>query len=164
MQENNENIAKLSEQISDYLVQVSAVGVSLSDERQINALHNTVGDIARIAELADNLAKYTRREVRENLAFSEGINVKLEAMHDTLHKQYAIVKKIVLEDRAELVKDSDDLEEEVDAMRRELVAEHIIRLSQGKCKPENNTVFINLVCNLERVGDHLSFIVHNADV
>ena len=164
MQENNENIAKLSEQISDYLVQVSASGVSLSDERQINALHNSVGDIARIAELADNLAKYTRREVRENLTFSEGINAKLEVMHEALHKQYELVKEVVLENRAELVKDSDDLEEEIDAMRRELVAEHITRLSQGKCKPENNTVFINLVCNLERVGDHLNFIVHNADV
>jgi phosphate:Na+ symporter len=54
-------------------------------------------------------------------------------------------------------------EEEIDNMRRDLVAEHIVRLGQGKCRPENNTIFINLVCNLERVGDHLNFIVHNCD-
>ena len=161
--ENNEKIAKLGEKISEYLVRVSASDITLSDERQVNALHNSIGDIARVAELADNFTKYTRREVSENLVFSEGINAKLETMHETLHKQYALVKQIVLEGETSLVSESDALEEEIDGMRRDLVAEHIVRLSQGKCRPENNTVFINLVCNLERVGDHLNFIVHNGD-
>ena len=58
--------------------------------------------------------------------------------------------------------DSDALEEEIDEMRRDLVAEHILRLAQGKCRPENNTIFINLVSNLERIGDHLNFIVHDS--
>jgi phosphate:Na+ symporter len=48
-------------------------------------------------------------------------------------------------------------------MRRDLVAEHIARLGQGKCRPENNTIFVNLVCNLERIGDHLNFIAHSRD-
>lgn len=161
--ENNEYISKISEQISNYLVQVSASDVSYADEKQINALHNDVGDIARIAELADNLTKYTKREVRENLLFSDGINEKLEKMHEMLRQQYELVKRVVLENETALIKESDELEEEIDNMRRDLVAEHIARLGQGKCRPENNTVFINLVCNLERVGDHLNYIVHNAD-
>ena len=161
--ESNENVAKIGGQISDYLVQVSASGVSLSDEKMISELHNDIGDIARISELADNFTKYTRREVKDNLVFSEGINEKLEAMHAKLHEAYALVKKIVLDNQRQLVEQADAVEEEVDTMRRELVAEHIVRLGQGKCRPENNTIFINLVANLERVGDHLNFIVHNGD-
>ncbi len=161
--ENNEQILKLSEEISNYLVRVSASGVSFEDEKEVRALHNNIGDIARVAELADNLTKYTRREIKENLAFSEGINEKLAIMHDMLHEQYDMVKKIGLENRNDLIVSSDELEEKIDNMRRELIAEHITRLSQGKCRPENNTVFINLVCNLERVGDHLSYIVHSDD-
>ena len=161
--ENNETVAKLGGKISEYLVQVSAGGSTLSDERQVNALHNTIGDISRVAELADNFTKYTKKEVKENLVFSEGINAKLEEMHALLHKQYELVKKIVVDGEISLIAQSDELEEDIDGMRRELVAEHITRLAQGKCRPENNTVFINLVCNLERVGDHLNFIVHNGD-
>lgn len=159
----NERVSELGKQVSDYLVQVSASGVSLSDEKEISALHNSVGDIERIAELADNLTKYTRREVRDNLVFSDGINEKLEAMHGMLHDQYEIVKKVVLDNESSLVQASDEQEEKIDEMRRELVAEHIARLSQGKCRPENNTIFINLVCNLERVGDHLNYLVHNEE-
>lgn len=159
---NNEQVALIGEEISDYLVQISAQPTSMTDERQISALHSNVGDIARVSELAENLTKYTTREIRENLYFSEGINEKLQTMHALLEKQYALVKSIVLDGKQELVSESDDLEEKVDEMRRDLVAEHILRLGQGKCRPENNTIFINLVSNLERVGDHLNFIVHDS--
>ena len=161
--ETNENVAKISEQISDYLVRVSASGISFRDEKLVSALHNNVGDVARIAELADNFTKYTKREIKENLTFSEGINAKLEIMQGCLQKQYTLVKKIILEGDRSVLPASDELEDEIDTMRKDLVAEHIVRLSQGKCRPENNTVFINLVCNLERIGDHLNFIAHSVD-
>ena len=158
----NERIAQIGESISNYLVKVSARGTTLSEERLCSALHSHVGDIARVSELAENLTKYTKREVRDNLYFSEGINEKLVQMHELLKKQYEVVRSIVLDGKHELVATSDNIEEQVDEMRRDLVAEHILRLGQGKCRPENNTIFINLVSNLERVGDHLNFIVHDS--
>jgi phosphate:Na+ symporter len=158
----NEKIAQIGESISNYLVKVSARGTTLSEERLCSALHSHVGDIARVSELAENLTKYTKREVRDNLYFSEGINEKLVQMHELLKKQYEVVRSIVLDGKHELVATSDNIEEQVDEMRRDLVAEHILRLGQGKCRPENNTIFINLVSNLERVGDHLNFIVHDS--
>ena len=161
--ENNERVMKLGEKISDYLVQISARNTTLADEKQVSALHNNVGDVARVAELADNLTKYTTREVRENLIFSDGINEKISSMHDLLRKQYALVKQVILENDYAALAESDDVEEMIDNMRRDLVAEHILRLAQGKCRPENNTIFINLVSNLERIGDHLNFIAHSAD-
>lgn len=161
--EANENIAKISEQISNYLVRVSASGVSYADEMLISALHSNIGDIARIAELADNFTKYTKREVKDNLIFSEGINEKLQVMHAALQEQYILVRKIMLESDYSVMEESDGLEDKIDTMRKELVAEHIIRLGQGKCRPENNTIFVNLVCNLERIGDHLNFIAHSLD-
>ncbi|MBO5737065.1 MAG: Na/Pi cotransporter family protein [Clostridia bacterium] len=161
--ETNENIVKISEQISDYLVRVSASGVSFADEKRVSALHSNIGDIARIAELADNLTKYTKKEVSDNLVFSEGINEKLTVMHEKLQQQHLLVKQIILDKNYALMPQSDALEDEIDTMRRDLVAEHITRLGQGKCRPENNTIFVNLVCNLERIGDHLNFIVHSRD-
>ncbi len=45
-------------------------------------------------------------------------------------------------------------------MRKLLVREHIERLNKGECRPESSSVFINLANNLERVGDHISYIAH----
>ncbi len=120
----NERVAQIGEAISNYLVKLSAGGATLAEERLVNSLHSNVGDIARVSELAENLTKYTKREVRDNLYFSEGINEKLIQMHALLKEQYALVKEIVLEGNVSLVADSDAKEEQIDEMRRELVAEH----------------------------------------
>ena len=37
---------------------------------------------------------------------------------------------------------------------------HIQRLDRGECRPGSSGVFINLVSNLERLGDHLTYIAH----
>jgi phosphate:Na+ symporter len=159
----NDEIFAIAEGISDYLVKISASRATLAEEKHVNEIHSNVGDITRIADIADNLTKYTKREVKDNLTFSEGINEKLSKMHALLHKQYAIVKRIVLDKEYALMGECDSVEDEIDGIRRDLIAEHIVRLSEGKCKPENNAVFINLVSNMERAGDHINFIAHSVE-
>lgn len=160
---NNEKIADLSKSISDYLVKVSAAGPSLEDEKKISALHNNVGDIVRISELADNLTKYTRKTINENLTFSPVVGTKLSEMYALLQEQYSLVKRIVLMKEYNIMNESDEAEDRVDNMRRSLIADHIDRMQRGECNAENNPVFINLVSNLERVGDHLNYVAHSVD-
>ena len=142
---NNEKIADLSKSISDYLVKVSAAGPSLEDEKKISALHNNVGDIVRISELADNLTKYTRKTINENLTFSPVVGTKLSEMYALLQEQYSLVKRIVLMKEYNIMNESDETEDRVDNMRRSLIADHIDRMQRGECNAENNPVFINLV-------------------
>lgn len=160
---NNESIAELSKRISDYLVKVSAAGPSFEDEKKISALHNNVGDIVRISELADNLTKYTRKEVKEELTFSPIVAENLTEMYALLQEQYDLVKRVVLLKEYSALKDSDEVEDRVDNMRRALIAAHIDRMQRGECNAENNPVFINLVSNLERIGDHLNYVAHSIE-
>ena len=155
----SEQISKLGKNITDALVYVSSHQSSLEIEKQINDLHTNVGDIVRIAELSENFAKYTKKEVNQDLYFSEEVIEKLKEMCNLLDVQFDSVKSLILEENYEITTDKIEvLEDQVDNMRRNLIADHIDRLKQGKCKPENNTVFINLVSNLERIGDHIYYI------
>lgn len=159
----NDEIAKIGDNICNYLIRVSGTGISLQDEKKVAAVHNNVGDIIRISELADNFTKYTNREVAENLTFSPVVVERLTEFHEMLKTQYGYVKTIVLDKDFSLMKRSDELEETIDNLRRDLVADHIARMERGDCRPENNAVFINLVSNMERIGDHLSYIAHSVD-
>ena len=159
IEHQNEQISKLGKNITDALVYVSSHQSSLEIEKQINDLHTNVGDIVRIAELSENFAKYTKKEVNQELYFSEEVIEKLKEMRNLLDTQFASVKSLILDENDEITIDKiEELEEQVDNMRRSLISDHIERLKQGKCKPENNTVFINLVSNLERIGDHIYYI------
>ena len=55
----------------------------------------------------------------------------------------------------------DKLEDEMDDLRSKLVKGHIGRLEKGECSLSSSSVFINLVSNLERAGDHLHVIAHS---
>jgi len=159
----NDEIALIGSQITNYLIKVSAGGVILEDEREINALHNNTSDIVRISELADNLTKYTRREVNENLTFSPIVNEQLGQMYEMIKKQHNIVGRILDEKNVSLIPESDRIEDEIDAMRKSIIAGHIDRMNKGECKSENNSVFVNLVSNLERIGDHFNYVAHSIE-
>ena len=55
----------------------------------------------------------------------------------------------------------DKLEDEMDFLRSKLIREHIARLEKGECSLASSSVYINLVSNLERAGDHLHVIAKN---
>ena len=159
IERDSEIIAKLGKNITDALVFVSSNQSSLEIEKQINDIHTNVGDIVRIAELSENLTKYTKKEVDQDIYFSNEVLEKLKDMCELLNEQYALVKSLILDENNDITLDIiEEYEEKIDSMRRSLIADHIDRLKQGKCKPENNTVFINLVSNLERIGDHIYYI------
>ena len=46
------------------------------------------------------------------------------------------------------------MEDGVDAMERQLRHTHIQRLNDGSCTPSSGVLFIDLISNMERIGDH----------
>lgn len=159
----NDHIGIISKNITDYLVETSARQTSLEDEKAISALHHNNGDIVRISELADNITKYTYKRVKEDLHFSDSVKVQIKDMHNTLEELCKNVKETINTKNKECLKTVDEIEESIDNTRKVLVASHIERMNAGICKPASSNVFLNLVNNLERIGDHLSYIAHSVD-
>ena len=143
----------------DYIIRLAARN-KLTGNRAISDLHSNVGDVMRIAEIADNFTKYTHRTMERNLDFSEGVKAELDRMVSCVENLYILTRQAVLDRDASLLPQIDRTESEIDAFRKQLIDGHIERLNQGACRPESSGVFINLVSNLERLGDHLTYIAH----
>lgn len=148
--------------IIDYLVKLSAHS-KLAEEQSISDLHSNVGDIMRIAEIADNFIKYTVSTVDNGLEFSETVRKELDAMVARVEDLYGFTKGIMENKDKRLMKDITAAENDIDAFRKRLIDNHIKRMNSGECKPESSGVFINLVSNLERMGDHLTYIAYTID-
>ena len=159
----NQRVSEMERAIVAYLIKISAQDVSLSDEKLISAIHHATSDIIRISELADNITKYTRNCKRDGIEFSAGVIKSLQEMYEKIQALYektldAFDKKDITAIRA-----VDAMEDQVDAARKEMVKDHIRRLNEGKCKPASSGVFINLVGNIERAADHLTYVAHAFD-
>ena len=150
---------EISQGMVNYLIRLSAQS-KLADERAISHLHSSLGDIMRIAEIADNLTKYARRSLDGGLDFSPSVGEELDGMVARVEELYGLTKRAVLERDPMLLPQIDRVEDEVDGLRRALIDRHIQRLNAGECRAESSGVFINLVSNLERLGDHLTYIAH----
>ena len=161
--ELNARIGELEHAIVAYLIKVAAEDISLSDEKLVSAIQQSTGDILRIGELADNITKYTRNCKRDGIEFSHGVIKSLQNMFAKIEELGA--RTLDVFDRKDItaVKAVDKVEDEIDADRKAMVKDHIRRLNEGKCKPASSGVFINLVGNLERAADHLTYVAHALD-
>lgn len=156
-------VQALNDEITNYIVKVSANDLSLQDEQTLSSLHHVLSDILRISEVSDNLVKYTARYVDEELVFSDNVILSLQNMYSDVTRLYDLAIKAFVEHDASLLPAIDDIEEGIDAARTRLINDHIKRLNEGRCKPENSGVFINLVGNLERIGDHICYVAHSIE-
>lgn len=159
----NSEVDECIGRIDAYLVQVSAYDATLETEKRIAALHSCLGDIHRVGELAENVTKYTRRTEKDNLYFSPKVKDDVREMYELLEKMSEKAGELMTSGATDDLNAIDELENEVDAKRKRLIKEHVARLGSGECRPESSGVFVNLVCNLERVGDHLNYIAHSSD-
>ena len=161
--ELNARAAEMERAIVAYLIKISAADLSYGDEKLISSIHHAVGDILRISELSDNITKYTRNCKKDGIEFSQGVLKSLQEMYEKIVLLYQKTLDVFDKKDITAIKSVDSVEDEVDAARKAMVKDHIRRLNEGKCKPASSGVFINLVGNLERAADHLTYVAHALD-
>ena len=159
--ERNHELMAANKKVVSYLVKLSASPLTMGEEKTVSSLHYVLNDIMRIGELADNVTKYTGHYVNDNLVFSQEFLTGLEEMYQKLKDLSALALDTYLNRDFGKLKEVDTLEDAIDKDRRKLVDKHIERLNEGKCQPQNSGVFINLVGNLERAADHITYIARS---
>lgn len=162
-EEINKNIADLEEmnrELLAYLVKIAALELSDSDEMRVSKLHETISDFYREAEIADNMIKYTKSAQEQQLKFSDSVYNQIKLLDEKLNAQFNNVVDLFENNNKEVIVAVDKLEDEIDDMRSSMIKQHIDRLERNECSPASSSVFISLVSNLERAGDHLGYIAH----
>lgn len=163
VQERNAKLSDANRAAVAYLVKLSASSLVMEDEKTISGLHYVLNDIVRIGELADNVTKYTDHYENDGLVFSGEFLSMTQEMYEKIRKLYVASLAAFLDKDFSKLKEVDEIEDEIDNYRRTLVNRHIKRLNEGRCQPQNSSVFINLVGNLERAADHLTYVAHSIE-
>ena len=147
-------IVKLCDNISMYLIDLCMLHLSDKDNEMVTSLLNTVSDMERVGDHAENIVELAEEMKQEGISFSDTALEELNEMSTTTLGAYDnAVKALELDDITYAVKTS-FLEDQVDAMEKKLRAGHIERLSNAECSVNAGIHFIDLLGNLERVSDH----------
>ncbi|MDO5563230.1 MAG: Na/Pi cotransporter family protein [Synergistaceae bacterium] len=160
------NVNDITHEIIYYATEVGQTGLSSDLSLMLNSCVSGVGDVERIGDHATNLVEMYQYMQDHNLKFSPKAQEECGEMFVLVLS--AIVRAIqALEDEnIVLAQEVVDLEERIDYMEKTLRAQHIARLNAGGCTPGSGVVFIDILSNLERIGDHahnLAMVVFDID-
>lgn len=149
-----EAINNLDRKITDYLTRISTNSLSAPDSRLHSVLMDTVRDIERVGDHMENIVELKDYQIANKVKLSESAMEDLDQMFQlTLATLKQAVESLENDDevaaRAAILK-----EEEIDKMERKLRKKHIMRLNEGLCDGSAGIVFVDMISNLERIGDH----------
>ncbi|QPC47427.1 Na/Pi cotransporter family protein [Mangrovibacillus cuniculi] len=144
----------LDRKITAYLVQLS--GKSLSEEeRTLHAnLMDSVRDLERVGDHMENIVELIDFRINNRVSLSEqALSELTEMMELTIATLKNATKALDTKD-VRLAEQVLANEEKIDNMERVLRKKHIVRLNEGVCSGDAGVIFVDIVSNLERIGDH----------
>ena len=157
----NDNLEITNKLVIEYIVKLTSQQLVLEDESTISSFHRTLNDILRIGEIAENICKYTKQTVNNELVFSPNVTLHVGFMKNKINALYEKSDEVFMTKNISKIAEADVIEEDIDLMRKQMIDDHMERLKTKECSPQNSGVFVNLVNNMERAADHMIYIAYS---
>ena len=140
--------------LTKFLIKLSA-NASESDERIIGSYFHVLNDLERIGDHAENFYEIAEEMLGKKIEFSQTGRSDIKKMRDIILEMLAISKDAFENLNKGRLSELVILEDSVDAMKKELTANHFSRLAEGNCSMEVSPYYSSAISGLERVADHL---------
>ena len=140
--------------LTKFLIKLSA-NASESDERIIGSYFHVLNDLERIGDHAENFYEIAEEMLGKKIEFSQTGRSDIKKMRDIILEMLAISKDAFENLNKGRLSELVVLEDSVDAMKKELTANHFSRLAEGNCSMEVSPYYSSAISGLERVADHL---------
>ena len=145
-------------EITSYLTELSSRRLSDEVSIELPVLLHTVNDLERIGDHAVNVVEIAERKIEQKLTFSDSALAEAELLRKEADQ---MIDRIILalqgSDMAAAMSALDN-EQNLNRMQVLFRRSHVDRMREGVCTPETGLIFIDLVDNVEKVGDHLTNI------
>ena len=146
----------LNERITSALVDVRALDLDDEDAHLAGRLFLIVNDFERVGDHSMNVLDAAEMKEQEGVKFTAKVMDELESLAGTVSAQLddaLAIFRMQNDDEMRLAK-VEAVEEEIDRTTEALRQHHVERLKNKKCSAKNGMLYLEMLTNLERVGDH----------
>ncbi len=147
-------INNLDQKVTEYLVDISADSMTKPERAKHSMLLDSVRDIERIGDHFENIIELTEYKISNKVTLTKQALEDLNSMFDlTMSTVKRAIESLGNRDQ-EAALEVMRKEEQIDQMERNYRKKHIIRVNEGSCSATSGIVFVDILSNLERIGDH----------
>lgn len=147
-------INNLDRKITDYLVKLSSTSLSDNESEEHSTLMDTVRDIERIGDHFENIVELVDYQIANKVELTEAADIDLEEMFTLTQSTVKEAIEALRTNNKDLANEVRLKEDKIDKMERSLRKKHILRMNEGLCSGQAGIVFVDIISNLERIGDH----------
>jgi phosphate:Na+ symporter len=151
-------IDHLKESVDAFLDQIDGSSLMGKNERRLDVLRHMAADIERVGDQAVNIAVRAGRIMAKKRVLSSLALEDMSDMFDRSLELYELSLRALETEDLGAAKLALQLEKQLDELETLYKAHHVERLERRECDPETGILFVEILHNLERIGDHATNI------
>ncbi|WP_319523108.1 Na/Pi cotransporter family protein [uncultured Desulfosarcina sp.] len=144
----------MQREIMAYLTRIYQSGVSESEAKEISSLIRMTNNIERIGDSVENIAQAIEDMLEGDLSFTEDAKHDLDQLVEKVEAFMDLITSAMRQRPANFMTLADSIENTIDAMREKFRDDHIQRLRSCECGLDQGLIYVNLLTNLEKIGDY----------
>lgn len=145
---------QMQEQLSKFLVNCSQLPITEKTKNNVSMMLRIVDDLESITDECYSIALLLKRSIEKDMSFSQEDMERLEPYSELVQQFLDFIKKNINKHLSQdQLKLAQTLEDQVDAFRKNLKKIARKRL-EGGADVRSELLYIDLVRNVEKIGDH----------
>jgi phosphate:Na+ symporter len=154
LEKKEDIVDMLQKEITDFLVALSQKSITLETSKSIASMMHMVNDLERVGDHCENLWRLGRRKKDQKVAFSDVGMAEIAELAETCRKFLSFVLAAMERGDLTILEKAHHMEETIDELEENLRNNHITRLNTGECAVLPGLIYIDMLHNFEKIGDH----------
>lgn len=151
----------LDDKIHNYLVKIGANDLSDKQIQQLAKDIDTITDLERIGDHLNNIFEFFEERHVNKIELHEEARKDLLDLYELLRKTLKESLLAYVNKDKELAKEVNVREDMLDKLIKKYRKNHINRINDRTCSETEAGFYVDILSNLERIGDHANNIVIN---
>ena len=151
----------LQSEITQYIVDLSENDLLPEESEELPVLIHNVNDLERIGDHAQNLAELTRRKIEERFPFSDIAVNEINLLWAQIQLMFGEAHQALSSNDIAIAQRMLERESHINQLQEQFKQSHIRRLNNGNCQLNSGFIFLEIIDNLEKIGDRLTNIAQS---
>ena len=153
--ELEKTINSLDKRIHDYLIKLTVAFIDKETSSYLSKYLDQIKDLERVGDHCTNLMEFFYDRFEKELHLSDDGVQDLTQMYEAIISMMDHTLKALEKNSIEDAKAASDIEDEIDRLEEIFHERHVHRVNAGVCSFNNTEHYVEILSNIERMGDHL---------
>ncbi len=144
----------LEKEISEYLVPVTRLDLSMKQSQEVGGILQCVSDIERMGDHCENLLKLASKRYRKKIPFSSEAMEDIVALGNEVKNFIILLQAHISDASSEIMIQAKEYDKKITAHRKKIRKGHIKRLNSQECTVKQGLIYIDMLTSFQRIGDH----------